>query len=141
MFIIKIRIKFTRGQVPRLPLLKASLKKKKKREIEEKLGLRKKKKGEMGHRVPTHSNLSEGTWRGPDPHWHSGDRIPPILNHSFDFKHHCPKNQGVTLNTFRTTAFLRIVDFTLFDAFSQLLSVITPKLFEIGNQNFACVTF
>ena len=51
------------------------------------------------------------------------------------------KNQGVTLNTFRTAAVLKIVDFTLFDAFFQLLSVLTPKPFEIGNCNFACVTF
>ena len=27
----------------------------------------------------------------------------------------------------------KIVDFTIFGAFFQLLSVITPKLFEIGN--------
>ena len=46
----------------------------------------------------------------------------------------CDKtNQGVTLNTFRTAAVLKIVDLTLFGVFFQLLSVITPKLFEIGN--------
>ena len=43
------------------------------------------------------------------------------------------KNQGVILKTFRMAAVLKIVDFTLFGAFFQLLSVITPKLFEIGS--------
>ena len=45
------------------------------------------------------------------------------------------------MKSFRTAAVLKIVNFTLSGAFFLLLGVITPKLFEIGEPNFAFVTF